>query len=31
LQVIVDKTAGPQEVDAMALLTAHIERSWPRE
>lgn len=31
LQAIVDKTAGPQEVDAMALLTAHIERSWPRE
>jgi uncharacterized protein len=24
LQVIVDKTAGPQELEAMALLTAHI-------
>jgi uncharacterized protein len=25
LQVIVDKTAGPREFEAMALLTAHIE------
>jgi len=24
LQVIVDKTAGPQELEAMALLTGHI-------
>jgi hypothetical protein len=24
LQVIVDKTAGPQELEAMELLTAHI-------
>ena len=24
LQVIVDKTAGPQELEAMALLTAHV-------
>jgi hypothetical protein len=24
LQVIVDKTAGPQEIEAMALLTEHI-------
>jgi uncharacterized protein len=27
LQVIVDKTAGPQELEAMALLTEHIHRA----
>ena len=27
LQVIVDKTAGPQELEAMELLTAHIRRT----
>ena len=27
LQVIVDKTAGPQELDAMALLTEHIRKT----
>ena len=27
LQVIVDKTAGPQEVEAMALLTEHVRSS----
>ena len=34
LQVIVDKTAGPQELEAMALLTEHVRTisdgpSWP--
>jgi hypothetical protein len=28
LQVIVDKTAGPEEFEAMALLAAHMQRSW---
>ena len=27
LQVIVDKTAGPREFEAMALLTEHIRRA----
>jgi hypothetical protein len=28
LQVIVDKTAGPAEHEAMALLTAHMRTAW---
>jgi hypothetical protein len=28
LQVIVDKTAGPDEREAMALLTDHIRKAW---
>jgi uncharacterized protein len=28
LQVIVDKTAGPAEQEAMALLTDHMRRAW---
>jgi hypothetical protein len=28
LQVIVDKTAGPDEREAMALLTEHMRRAW---
>lgn len=28
LQVILDKTAGPEEFEAMALLAAHMQRSW---
>jgi hypothetical protein len=28
LQVIVDKTAGPDEREAMALLTDHMRRAW---
>jgi hypothetical protein len=30
LQIIVDKTAGPRELQAMALLTEYL-RSWPSE
>ena len=29
LQVIVDKTAGPDEREAMALLAEHMRRVWP--
>jgi hypothetical protein len=29
LQVIVDKTAGPREFEAMALLTEHVRRTSP--
>ena len=28
LQVIVDKTAGPEEREAMALLTDHMRKAW---
>jgi hypothetical protein len=28
LQVIVDKTAGPNEREAMALLTDHMQKTW---
>jgi hypothetical protein len=28
LQVIVDKTAGPEEREAMALLSDHMRKAW---
>jgi hypothetical protein len=28
LQVIVDKTAGPEEREAMALLSDHLRKAW---
>ncbi len=31
LQVIVDKTAGPRELEAMALLTEHVRAAYARQ